>query len=164
PRALAKLNKAGTPYVAMLSLTLFGVLITIFSEDVMRFVNLSGTYLLLTSIIIAVSSLRIRSTLPEMYQRAEFKLRGFWYYFWPVGAIVTSIFFLVLAVMEDPGMSLLSFVLIPLGLGIYTWRANAVKREGRSVEELLREAIAEEESTLEVFESATNVEEMDIRK
>jgi len=164
PRALAKLNKAGTPYVAMLSLTLFGVLITIFSEDVMRFVNLSGTYLLLTSIIIAVSSLRIRSTLPEMYQRAEFKLRGFWYYFWPVGAIVTSIFFLVLAVMEDPGMSLLSLVLIPVGIGLYVWRANAVKREGPSVEELLREAIAEEESTVEVPEDAIPLEEMDVRK
>ena len=167
PPALSKLNKAGTPYVAMVSLTLVGILITIFSEDVMKFVNLSGTYLLLTSITIAVSSLRIQKTLPEMYNRADFKLRGFWYYFWPIGAIVTSIFFLVLAIMDDPQMSLLSFILIPLGLGIYIWRASIVKRTGTSVEELLKVAISEEGATAETSEDATvkvQLKETEVRK
>lgn len=155
PPALSKLNMAGTPYVAMATLTLGGVIITIFSEDVMKFVNLSGTYLLLTSITIAVSSLRIRKTLPEMYERADFKLRGFWYYFWPIGAIVTSIFFLILAVMDDVQMSLLSFILIPVGLGIYIWRANVVQRTGTSVEELLKVAITEEGATAKTSEDRT---------
>ncbi|GAA4114398.1 APC family permease [Enteractinococcus coprophilus] len=167
PQALSKLNKAGTPYIAMVSLTLVGILITIFSEDVMKFVNLSGTYLLLTSITIAVSSLRIQKTLPEMYNRADFKLRGFWYYFWPIGAIVTSIFFLVLAIMDDPQMSLLSFILIPLGLGIYVWRASIVKRTGTSVEELLKVAISEEGATAETSEDAivkVQLKETEFRK
>src|SRR5699024_10853483 len=126
--ALSKRNTAGTYLISMESLSLGGIFMTFFSEDVMKFVNLSGTYLLLTSLTIAVSSLRIRKKLPDMYHQAEFKLRGFWYYFWPIGAIVTGAFFLVLAVMDDPEMSLLSFLLIPAGLGIYLWRANIVKR------------------------------------
>lgn len=164
PGALAKLNKGGTPYVSMISLTVVGVLITLFSEDVMKFVNLSGTYLLLTSITIAVSSLRIRKKLPDMYHQVEFKLRGFWYYFWPIGAIVTGAFFLVLAVMDDPGMSLLSFLLIPAGLGIYLWRANIVKRQGVSVEQRLAQAIAEEQATAPEFDDVNEFEEEDIKK
>lgn len=150
PVMWARVNRGGTPFVAVIVITLIGVVATLFSDNVMKFVNLSGTYLLATAMVAAVSSLMIKRRLPERYAAAEFKLKGFWYYFWPIGILVTSTFFLVLAVMDDPWMSLASGLLVPVGLLLYQWRASAVRKSGLSVEDAVAHAVAEETAEITV--------------
>lgn len=157
PRSWSQINRAGAPYVAIAVVTALGVLMTLFSEDVMRFINLSSTYLLLTAIVVAVSSLRLKSRLAERYAAAEFKLRGFWYYFWPIGVIASSTYFLVLAISVDPFMSMLSGLMVPVGLGLYLWRSTVLRRQGIHVEEIVAQAISEEaDGTAAIAPNSTN--------
>lgn len=144
PRSWARVNRANAPYRAVIVVTVVGIIITLFNADVMRFINLSSTYLLATAIVLAISSLRLKRRLPEAYASAEFKLRGIWYYFWPIGVIVTSAYFLYLAISDDPFMSAVSGVLVPVGIGLYYWRAIVLRRKGVIVEQLVSETIAEE--------------------
>lgn len=150
PALWARVNRGGTPFVAVIVIALIGVVTTLFSDNVMKFVNLSGTYLLATAMVAAVSSLMIPRRLPERYATAEFKLKGFWHYFWPIGILVTSTFFLVLAVMDDPVMSLASGILVPIGILLYQWRARAVRKTGLSVEESVAQAVEEETAEITV--------------
>lgn len=151
PSLWSKVNSNGTPFIAVIVIALVGVVTTLFSDNVMKFVNLSGTYLLATAMIAAVTSLMIKRRLPERYAMAEFKLTGIWYYFWPIGILVTSTFFLILAVIEDPWMSLASGVLVPVGLLLYQWRATVVNRSGVTVEMAVANAVADETAEIEVF-------------
>lgn len=150
PTLWSRVNRGGTPFVAVIVISLVGVVTTLFSDNVMKFVNLSGTYLLATAMVAAVSSLMIKRRLPERYAAAEFKLKGFWFYFWPIGILVTSAFFLVLAVIDDPWMSLVSGVLVPLGILLYQWRARVVRKSGFSVEEAVAQAVADETAEITV--------------
>jgi len=148
PMAWSKINRSGTPYNAVIVVTLLGVLMTAFSDDVMKFVNLSSTYILATALVAAVSSLLIKKRLPERYANAQYKLKGVWFYFFPIMVLVTSTFFLVLAVLEDPWMSLYSGILLPVGVLLYWSRSNIVKKSGMSVEEAVAEAIDAETQTI----------------
>ena len=150
PKVWSKVNAGGSPFVAVIVISLVGVVMTLFSDNVMKFVNLSGTYLLATAMIAAVSALFIKRKLPERYAAAEFKLKGFWFYFWPIGILATSSFFLVLAVLDDPWMSLLSGILVPVGLLLYQWRARVVRKSGVSVEEAVALAVADETAEVTV--------------
>ena len=147
PRSWSQVNRAGVPWIALVAVSLLGVFMTIFSDDVMRFVNLSGTYLLATAIVAAVSTLLIKRKLSERYEAAEFKLRGVWYYIWPGGVLLSSTFFMVLAIMQDPWMSLVSGVLVPIALLFYRWRASILRKRGTSVENAVAAAVSEEDET-----------------
>lgn len=167
PALWARVNRGGTPFVAVIVIALIGVITTLFSSNVMKFVNLSGTYLLATAMVAAVSSLMIKRRLPERYAAAEFKLKGFWFYFWPIGILVTSTFFLVLAVLDDPWMSLVSGLLIPVGILLYQWRARAVRKSGMSVEDAVAHAVAEETAEIAVpglVDLADELAEDDLKK
>lgn len=150
PTLWSRVNRGGTPYVAVIVIALVGVVTTLFSDNVMKFVNLSGTYLLATAMVAAVSSLLIRRKIPEQYAAAAFKLKGFWFYFWPIGILATSAFFLVLAIIQDPWMSLVSGALVPVGLLLYMWRANVVRKSGISVEDAVARAVADETAEISV--------------
>jgi amino acid transporter len=144
PTSWASVNKFGAPYIGVIVVTVLGVIFTAFSLEIMKYVNVSSTYLLAVAIVIGVSSLYVRKKLPEQYEAAHYKLKGFWYYFWPVGMIVTSLFFLVIAIRDDPFMSMLSGILVPVGLLLYWFRKKQYEKTGQTIDDRIRESMKEE--------------------
>jgi APA family basic amino acid/polyamine antiporter len=149
PAAWAKLNKFGTPYIGVTVVTVVAILFTGFSFEIMKYVNVSSTYLLGTAVVIAVGSLFIKKKLPKQYEAATFKLKGFWYYFWPVGVIVSSLFFMILAVIDDPFMSLISGILVPVGLLIYLLRKRQYEKRGSSLDASISNSILDEDTDVD---------------
>lgn len=153
PDFLGKINKHSVPYNSLLVLTIVALLFTIFATSVMKFVNISGTYLLATSMVVAIASLKIKEKLPEQYEAAAYKLKGLSYKFWPWAVIISSIFFMILAFRDDIVMSTASFLLIPLGLLWYNSRKKSLEKQGVSIDDLLDEQISKEISDLDEEQS-----------
>lgn len=135
PRKLADSNKKGAPYYAILVLAVVGVLMVLFSATIMQFVNISSFYLLLTALLVAVASLKIKTVFKEEYDAAEYKLKGISYYLWPVLAIISSVVFMILQFVDDPKMTGLSVVLVPVGVGIYLLRKKKLEAAGDNLDE-----------------------------
>lgn len=107
PTAFAKTNKFASPYISVMILAVIGILMVLFSATIMQYVNISSFYLLLTALLVAVASLKIKTAFAKQYEEAEFKLKGIWFYVWPGLAIVSSIIFMVLQFTSDFKMTLL---------------------------------------------------------
>ncbi len=134
PSGLAKTNRHNVPQNALAVLAVMGVLMVMFSATVMQYVNISSFYLLFVSILVAVASLRIKKAFAPQYEQAEYKLKGIWFYVWPILAIVTGIFFMGLQFKSDPVMTALSLVLLPVGIGFYLLRKRKLEADGSSLD------------------------------
>lgn len=135
PKPLGKINRYGVPHSAIIVLTVVGLLMILFSAAIMQWVNISSFYLLLVSALVAVASLRIKTHFANQYEQAEFKLKGVWYYVWPILAIVTAIFFMGLQFQQDPVMTGASLVLVPIAVGIYIIRKKKLEADGSSLDQ-----------------------------
>ena len=114
------------------------------SMKILKYITICSVYLLLSAVVVAVASLKIREKLPEQYNNASFKLEGFWYYFWPVGTIVTSLVFLLLAFKDDVIVSILAMSMIAVAAGIFFVRKKQLEQQGISIDELIQKRIVEE--------------------
>ena len=135
PKFFSKLNKRNVPWAAFILLGVWGTLYILFNATIMQYVNISSFYLLFIALLIAVGSLRIKERFAENYENSIYKLKGIWYYLWPVLAIVSGIFFMILQLRDDPLMTGLSVILLPIMIGIYFLRKNALKKHGIDLDE-----------------------------
>lgn len=141
PKSFSKLNKRNVPWVAFLTLGIWGALYILFNATIMQYVNISSFYLLFIAILVAVGSLKIRDRFTEQYEASQYKLKGIWYYLWPVLAIVSGIFFMILQLRDDPVMTGVSIVLLPIMIGVYFLRKKALKNRGIDLDEELSKRI-----------------------
>ncbi|MCI8576208.1 MAG: APC family permease [Lachnospiraceae bacterium] len=139
PSGMARLNGRNVPRNAIGVLAVMGVLMVMFSATVMQYVNVSSFYLLFVSILVAVASLRIRTGFSAQYEAAEYKLKGIWYYVWPILAIITGIFFMILQFQQDPMMTGVSLVLVPVGILFYLIRKKRLEADGTSLDKRILE-------------------------
>ena len=137
PRVIAKTNKNRAPYVAYTCLSVMGILMILFSVTVMQYVNISSFYLL----FVAFSSLKIKKAFPERYEKSEYKLRGIGYYLWPYLAIISGFAFMFLQVREDPFMTGVSIVLLPVGALLYQLRKKQLKASGTDLDEEIKKRL-----------------------
>ena len=107
----------------------------------MQYVNISSFYLLFIAFLVAFSSLRIKSAFPERYEASEYKLKGFWFYLWPSLAIISGLFFMFLQIKEDPFMTGVSIVLLPVGLLFYHLRKVRLRANGIDLDEELKKRL-----------------------
>ena len=135
PPVFGKTNRYNVPHNAIILLTVVGLLMILFSATIMQYVNISSFYLLLVSALVAVASLRIKTHFSAQYEQAEFKLKGVWYYVWPVLAIVTAVFFMGLQLQQDPIMTGVSLVLVPIAIGFYLLRKKKLEADGSSLDQ-----------------------------
>lgn len=141
PRVIAKTNKNRAPYVAYACLSVMGILMILFSVTVMQYVNISSFYLLFVAFLVAFASLKIKKAFPERYEKSEYKLRGIWYYLWPYLAIISGFAFMFLQVREDPFMTGVSIVLLPVGALLYQLRKKQLKASGTDLDEEIKKRL-----------------------
>lgn len=141
PKVFGKLNRRNVPWAAFLLLGAWGALYILFNATIMQYVNISSFYLLFIALLVAVGSLRIRDRFKENYENSPYKLKGIWYYLWPLLAIVSGIFFMILQLRDDPKMTGLSILLLPIMIGIYFLRKRALKNKGIDLDEEISKRI-----------------------
>lgn len=129
PKAFARTNRFNAPYVSYIALLIMGILMVLFSATIMDYVNISSFYLLFIAILVAVASLNIRKKFPERYKDSAYKLKGVWYYVWPVLSIVSGAFFMALQLRDDPIMTGLSVLLLPVAVIVYRIRKHVLKNK-----------------------------------
>lgn len=137
PKSFAKTNKNGAPSIVLIVLMIAGCLMVVFSATVMQYVNISSFYLLWIAFLVAFASLRIKDAFPERYEKSPYKLQGIWYYVWPVLALVSGVVFMILQFRDDPGMTGVSVILVPLGVLFYYLRKRNLAAKGINVDEEL---------------------------
>lgn len=139
PSVLAKTNRFAAPSAAIAVLAVLGCLLVVFSDTIMRFVNISSFFLLFIALIVAVGSLRIRDAFAEEFAAAAYKLKGAGYYIWPWLTIVSSLVFMAIQLKSDLKMTGLAILLVPVGIALYFIRKKILQKAGVDLEqELIR--------------------------
>lgn len=141
PKFFKKLNKNMTPYVAVMVSTFIGVVTILVSQEIMGFINMSSIFFMLVAIIVSVGSLRIKIKLADRYEKAEFKLKGIWYYVWPILAIITTGYFLVDFLLKNKMDTLFTLVAIIVSLSVYYLRKKSLMKKNIDIEALLTEML-----------------------
>lgn len=140
PKPLSKTNRRNAPYLSISILAVMGVCMVLFSATIMQYVNVSSFYLLLTALLVAVASLRLKGSFAKEYASAAFRLDGVWYYLWPGLAIAASVVFMVLQLTDDPVMTGVAVALVPVGIGVYLLRKKRLEAGGKDVDrEIMQE-------------------------
>ena len=137
PAGIAKTNKRGAPQNALIVLMILAIGLILFSATVMQYVNISSFYLMFISLLVAGASLNVKKKLPEQYEKAEYKMKGVWYYVWPTLSIVSGLFFMALQFRDDIKMTGVSVILLPVGVLLYQWRKKTLKAKGVDLDEEL---------------------------
>jgi APA family basic amino acid/polyamine antiporter len=102
PRALAHLNsRFKTPGMAILVVTILEILGILVSATIDKYALASVLALMVIQIILAWCVLKIPSKLPELYKKSIFKFNGFWRWFTFLGAVITSVFILLMGILLD---------------------------------------------------------------
>ncbi|MDX9887841.1 MAG: APC family permease [Anaerovoracaceae bacterium] len=141
PRLFTKTNKSMTPYIAVVVATIIGVGTILVSQEIMGFINMSSVFFMLVAIIVSVGSLRIKIMLPDRYENAEYKLRGIWYYVWPVLAIGTTGYFLVDFLLKNQKDALFTIISVAVAVGIYYLRKKSLIKNNIDIQKLLTEML-----------------------
>ena len=143
PASLGKVNRRGAPQNAFVVLMIMGILMVLFSATIMQFVNISSFYLLMLALLVAVASLKIKTAFAKQYEAAEYKLKGAFYYIWPVLVIITSIIFMILQLTSDTKMTIASIVLLPISLIFYFSRKKKLEASGVSLDQQILDGMNE---------------------
>ena len=90
-----------------------------------------------------MASLKIKTAFAKQYEAAEYKLKGAFYYIWPVLVIITSIIFMILQLTSDPKMTIASIVLLPISLIFYFSRKKKLEASGVSLDQQILDGMNE---------------------
>ena len=85
--------------------------------------------------------LRLRKKLPEHYDRAPYKLRGFWYYFWPIGMIVIAVIYIALGLYLSMVSVGIFFAAVALGALLYIERRWRLKKAGVDIVDIFEKDV-----------------------
>lgn len=102
PQAVAHLNpKFKSADIAILIITLISVVGILISATIDKYALVSVLALMAIQIVLAWSVLQIPKKLPELYAKSLIKFNTFWRWFTFLGAVITSIFILLMGILLD---------------------------------------------------------------
>lgn len=119
-----------TPWVAISVVTLLGVVGILLGQSIEKYAFVTVMGVMVFSLLIGIGSLRLRKKLPDHYKRAAFKLKGFWYWFFPIGVLFFAVVYILLGFVEDPVSVGIFMGAIVLGALLFIERRWRLKRMG----------------------------------
>lgn len=125
-----------TPYIAIIIIAAAGIFGVSMGMGVLKYAFISVSAVMVYHLMIAIGVLRLRKKLPHLYERSPVKLKGFWYYFWPIGTIVISIAYLALGILVDPKSLAIFFGLTCLVSLIFFERRWRFEKKGMNIKEV----------------------------
>lgn len=138
PSFLSKTRgKERTPYIAVILSTVISLIISLMNDSVLLYIDVVTLFILLNMVHTAIASLRIQKALPEQYEKSYFKLKGFWYYFWPITVIITCGLIFLITLRDVPEMLVIMLFIIAVGTVLFF----ATKKRVESNDEELMDSI-----------------------
>jgi ethanolamine permease len=138
PAVLTKVNKTfKAPYLAVAMLGGLSLIGTAVGASIKNYAIMTVLGFMIFQILAGIVVLRLPKKLPERYEAAQFKLKGFSRPFFSIGLILISTLFFVLGIMESPVPSLIYLVLVILGILVYKLRKNYLQKKGLYLKEML---------------------------
>jgi amino acid transporter len=119
-----------TPYMAIAGLTLLSVAGIIVGRTIEQYAFLVVMGLMSITIVINIGILRIKKKLPLHYEKSPFKLKGFWFWFFPIGSIVISGIYVLLGILTEPVAVGIFLAIQALGCLFYFERKWRLKKNG----------------------------------
>ncbi len=130
-----------TPWVSIAVVTLLGVLGVLLGQSIEKYAFVTVMGVMVFTLLIGIGSLRLRRKLPDHYKRAAFKLKGFWYWFFPIGAIFFAVVYILLGFVEDPVSVGIFMGAIVLGVILFAERRWRLKRAGVLMSEIFEKDV-----------------------
>jgi APA family basic amino acid/polyamine antiporter len=138
PSWLAVTNRSfKTPHMSIVAVTVLVIIGILLGAKIEEYAFISVMGVMLIHIIVAIGVLRLQKRLPEQYQKAPFKLEGFWAYFWPVGVIIIALIYILLGFTEAPHAVGFFFIAIAMGAFVYLQRRYRLKKEGIDISHIV---------------------------
>lgn len=126
-------GKRNVPVAAVWFAVAVAVVLSFMSESITEYIDVATAFVMVSLIHSAFISVKIKKVFPDEYEKAEFKIKGIWYYIWPILEIVSCSFVLAITLYESKKLILPMAGII--GLGIVVYYGYAKKRENRIAEE-----------------------------
>jgi APA family basic amino acid/polyamine antiporter len=131
PGWLATTSKAlKTPWIAISVVTLLGIIGILLGQSIEKYAFITVMGVMVFSFLIGIGSLRIRKKLPDHYKHAAFTLKGFWYWFFPIGVLFFAAVYILLGFVEDVVSVGIFMGAILLGGLLFVERRWRLKRSG----------------------------------
>ncbi len=145
PKIYTKINRFGVPIVALS--TFMGLILIAFfiSDSVLFLIDMGSLFLMLVAILICIGSLRIKKCMHEEYLNASYKLKGAFYYIWPIFTLIGTGYFLIDYLIKNPAILFSALIFIGVMLLIYTLRKNTLKKQGIDMDEEMQRVLTETE-------------------
>lgn len=142
PRWLAKVGtRFNAPYVSIILVTLMGVVGILIGAGIVEYAFVTVMGVMILSLLAAIGTIRLKKKMPDHYETAPYKHRGFQRIFWPAGVIVISLIYILLGLVEAP-LSVGIFILALLaGILVYFHRVSRLKKRGITLEEIFAKKI-----------------------
>jgi len=151
PDALGKVSpRFHTPVPAVITLGVLAVLglvlTVVFGENFITYCATAVSYaFMLLSLLVCIAVYLMRNKMPERYEQAEFKVKGFWFSFFTIGgAVIFGILILwgfISGYLADPATgwqpALALVVLVVTGLAYYYLRKWQLSKQGINIQDKL---------------------------
>ncbi|MBN1881227.1 MAG: amino acid permease [Deltaproteobacteria bacterium] len=134
-------RRLGTPYMAIALVTILSIIGILLGAGIVEYAVVTVMGVMAISILIALGVLRLRKKLPEHYDRAPYKLRGFWYYFWPIGMIVIAVIYIALGLYLSMVSVGIFFAAVALGALLYIERRWRLKKAGVDIVDIFEKDV-----------------------
>jgi APA family basic amino acid/polyamine antiporter len=138
PTVLTKVSKTfKAPYYAIIMIGALPLIGVAMGASIKNYAIMTVLGFMIFQILAGIVVLRLPKILPERYEAAQFKLKGFARPFFSIGLILISILFIILGIKESPVPSLIYLILVILGILVYKLRKNYLQNKGLYLEEML---------------------------
>ena len=120
-------GKNNVPRVAVWFSIAVAVVLSFMSESIMEYIDVATAFVMISLIHSAFASIKLKKVCPEEYEKAAFKMKGVWYYIWPILEILSCGFILVLTLADSP--KLIAPMIFIVAAGIVFYYVYAAKHE-----------------------------------
>ena len=130
-----------TPYRSIILVTLCSAGGILLGAGIVEYAFVTVMGIMAIQIGVAIGVIRLKTILPDHYDRASFKLKGFWRWFWPIGAITISLVYILIGFAESPKSVGIFFGTVLFGGVVYIERKWRLKKNGIDMSDILEKEI-----------------------
>jgi len=131
PAFLGKIHaRTGSPLNAVTVYFIFTVLLILMGQSIDFYGVATAVGILLMTAIIAVAAVRLPQKFPQHYANAYFKVSAFWLVAFAIIAVISSLGFVLIVLMELPAVGVIYLGWMALTVVYYPLRVNWLKKSG----------------------------------
>ncbi len=143
PRPLAYVSpRFGSPNGALVFVSLIALVALMFQRSFSEYAFMSVLCIMVGQIIAGIAVIVLPNRGRPYYERAAFRLEGFWRLFWSAGLIIGSGFFIAVGIRESLSAATLFVGICTVGGLLYWERRRELRAQGVEISDLIRKDLS----------------------